>query len=330
MTQGPILIDLDGETPVSPAEAPPVPDPGLHADPPTGRAMQAAAQVAAPVSRLARWFWRLAGALVMALVSLAAWDYSMALIQRVPLLGWAVSGLMAALLALALGLGLREWAAIRRLARIDRVQAQVRAAMAGGTLADARRATAAVRAIYATRADLAWGRDRFDSRAPEVLDADAVFTLAEAELLAPLDAQASHVVEAAARQVAMVTAIVPLPLADVAAALTANLRMIRQVAEIYGGRAGTFGSWRLMRAVMGHVLATGAVAVGDDMLGSLLGGGLLAKLSRRFGEGLVNGALTARVGLAAMEVCRPMPFSPARRPSVSGTVKRALTGLFGS
>ena len=35
------------------------------------------------------------------------------------------------------------------------------------------------------------------------------------------------------RQVALVTAFVPVALADVAAALTANLRMIRRIAEIY-------------------------------------------------------------------------------------------------
>jgi putative membrane protein len=137
-------------------------------------------------------------------------------------------------------------------------------------------------------------------------------------------------VQAAARQVATVTALVPLALADVAAALTANLRMIRRVAEIYGGRSGFLGSWRLTRAVLTHLVATGAVAVGDDMLEPLLGGSLLGKLSRRFGEGLVNGALTARVGVAAMEVCRPLPFSPRRRPSVRGMVKNALGGLFTS
>jgi putative membrane protein len=136
-------------------------------------------------------------------------------------------------------------------------------------------------------------------------------------------------VEAAARQVATVTAIVPLALADVFAALTANLRMIRRVAEIYGGRAGTLGSWRLARAVMTHLVATGAVAVGDDLISSIAGGGVLSKLSRRFGEGVVNGALTARVGVGAMEVCRPLPFVRLQRPSVTGLVKRALTGLFG-
>jgi putative membrane protein len=104
--------------------------------------------------------------------------------------------------------------------------------------------------------------------------------------------------------------------------------MIRRVAEIYGGRSGLFSSWRLMRAVLAHLVATGAVAAGDDMLESVLGGSVLSKLSRRFGEGVVNGALSARVGIAAMEVCRPMPFSQHRKPSTRKVVQGALSGLF--
>jgi putative membrane protein len=66
------------------------------------------------------------------------------------------------------------------------------------------------------------------------------------------------------------------------------------------------------------------------MLSSIAGGGILSRLSRRFGEGVVNGALTTRVGVAAMEVCRPLPFRAMPRPSVSTLMRRALTGLFGS
>ena len=79
---------------------------------------------------------------------------------------------------------------------------------------------------------------------------------------------------------------------------------------------------------MGHLGARGAVGGGDDRIGALAGGGLLGKLSRRFGEGLVNGALTARVGVAAMEVCRPMAFSVKSQPKVRALVSDALTGLF--
>ena len=98
------------------------------------------------------------------------------------------------------------------------------------------------------------------------------------------------------------------------AALSQNVRMVRRIAEAYGAHAGFFGSWRLLRSVAAHLLATGAVAVGDDMIGSVAGGHVLARLSRRFGEGMINGALTARVGIAAMDVCRPLPFAALPRP----------------
>jgi len=171
-------------------------------------------------------------------------------------------------------------------------------------------------------------RQQVRARAGDVFDADAVLALTETTLLAPLDALARKEVEAAARQVATVTAIVPLALADLVAALTANLRMIRRIAEIYGGRSGTLGSWRLTRAVLTHLVATGAVAVGDDLISSIAGGGVLSKLSRRFGEGVINGALTARVGVAAMDVCRPQPYVSQSPPSVTGLVSRAMAGLF--
>jgi len=223
---------------------------------------------------------------------------------------------------------LRELAAFSRLARLDGLHHDVGEALAQNDLKSARAVTDRLVGLYQGREDTRWGRDRLAELRGDQLDAQALLALTEAELLGPLDIAASREVEAAARQVATVTALVPLALADVVAAMTSNLRMIRRVAEVYGGRSGFFGSWRLTRVVLSHLVATGAVAVGDDMLEPILGGTMLAKLSRRFGEGLVNGALTARVGVAAMEVCRPMPFSEARRPKVRSIIKRALSGLF--
>lgn len=325
MTQGPVLIDLeDKDAKLSVADAPPVPDLSM----PTGEAMQMAARVATrQPSRLSRWFWGLTGAVIGAMVSVAAWDFATSLVARAPVLGWIVTGLIAALLLVLVLIALRELAAISRLGRIDGLHRAADSALAEKDLGQARAVTDRLLSFYAGREDTRWGRDRFRERAGDQFDAIALLELAEDDILAPLDVAASREVEAAARQVATVTALVPLALADVAAALTANLRMIRRVAEIYGGRSGVIGSWRLTRAVFAHLVATGAVAVGDDLLEPVLGGSILSKLSRRFGEGLVNGALSARVGVAAMEVCRPLPFTRDRRPSVRGIVKRALTGL---
>ncbi|MFV2038442.1 MAG: YcjF family protein [Paracoccaceae bacterium] len=322
-TRGPVLIEMDEALPVGPDEAPAVPEAQ------EGRAMRAMAGFAArPASRLSRWFWRLLVVLVTLALSLWAWDFVVGLIARNAVLGYVASGLLAALGLVVLGLGLRELAGFSRLRRIDAIRRAAGAALAADDVAAAQKVSADLASLYAGRRDQEWALARLAERRGEVLDADAVIALAEAGLLSGLDGLARAEVERAASQVATVTAIVPLVFADVAVALIANLRMVRVVAEIYGGRPGILGSWRLMRSVLTHLLATGALAVADDLFATVAGGGVLSKLSRRFGEGVINGALTARVGIAAMEVCRPLPFAALARPSVAGLVKRALAGLF--
>ncbi|MEG3661174.1 TIGR01620 family protein [Celeribacter halophilus] len=324
--RGPVLIELEDEAVVNPSTAEPVPDLAPLARP---AAMERVAVLAArKPSTLARWFWRLFAALFTFVLSLAAYDFIAGLIARNQVLGYVALGLTGAFLVVLAAIALKELSAFARLKRIDSLQSAATDAVGQGDLKAARGVSDKLVALYAHRDELSWGRERFAERQGELFDADGVLGLAEAELLAPLDAAARREVEAAARQVATVTALVPLALADVFAALTANLRMIRRIAEIYGGRSGTLGSWRVTRSVLTHLVATGAVAVGDDLIGTMAGGGVMAKISRRFGEGVVNGALTARVGVAAIEVCRPLPFMKLSKPSVSGTVKRALTGLF--
>jgi putative membrane protein len=327
MTRGPVLIDLENSEAAQPDAAPAVPD---TLDNPQGAAMQQVAALAASKpSRLASWFWSLAVALVGFVVSLAAWDYVNGLLARSPILGGIATALIGLLVLVLFFVALRELAAFGRLRKLDGIQRDAKEALTNADLKGARRVLSALDGLYGNREDTAWGRAELRTRQADVLDADGLLGLAETTLLAPLDARAQREVEAAARQVATVTAIVPLALADLFTALTANLRMIRRIAEVYGGRSGVLGSWRLTRTVLTHLVATGAVAVGDDLIGSVAGGGVLSKVSRRFGEGVVNGALTARVGVAAIEVCRPLPFHTSKKPSVSGLVGRALTGLFG-
>jgi putative membrane protein len=331
MAKGPVLIELEGEASpvVNVNTAPPLPDPVAPLA--EGRAMQSAAKMMArKPSFLGRLFWSVTLALLGAVISIAAWDFAAGLIARWPILGLVVSGLLA-LFVLILGIiALREIAALGRLSRIDGLRHAASEALENNDLPAAKAVTARLGSLYKGREDTRWGRDRFAALAGDQMDALGLLAVAETEILHLLDAQAMREVEAAARQVATVTALVPLALADVAAALTSNLRMIRRIAEIYGGRSGLVGNWRLARAVMTHLVATGAVAVGDDLLEPFLGGSILGKLSRRFGEGLVNGALTARVGVAAIDVCRPLPFRVSQRPKAAQLVRRALGGLFQS
>lgn len=313
----------------SPADAPLIED-GPLTPLPQPRTMQMVARLfGAGPSRLTRFFLNTGVALFTFLLSVAALRYLTSLLNAYPLLGWIGIGLMVLFCLAALAMALREYRAWARFGAIDGINRAAGAALASGDLPEAQRVVARMESLYRARPELAWGLTRLKDRKSEAYDAETLIAMAEGELLAPLDQQARREIEAAARTVAAATALIPLALADVFAALAANLRMIRRMAEIYGGRAGAVGGWRLARTVMTHLVATGAVAAGDDLIHTVAGGGLLAKVSKRFGEGVVNGALTARVGIAAMEVCRPLPFIHQPRPKVGNLIACGLKGLFG-
>ena len=69
---------------------------------------------------------------------------------------------------------------------------------------------------------------------------------------------------------------------------------------------------------------TGGMAASDSLIQQMLGHGITAKLSAKLGEGLLNGLLTARLGLAAIDVTRPLPFAALPRPMLSDLAKDLL------
>jgi putative membrane protein len=152
--------------------------------------------------------------------------------------------------------------------------------------------------------------------------------LAETGLLAPLDQMAQKMVLDSAKRVSVVTAVSPRALVDVGYVIYESSRLIRRLAELYGGRPGTLGLFRLARRVVAHLAVTGSIAVGDSLIQQLVGHGLAAKLSARLGEGVINGLMTARVGIAAMDIVRPLPFVAVRRPGI-GDFMSELTRIGG-
>jgi len=142
--------------------------------------------------------------------------------------------------------------------------------------------------------------------------------------MSPLDMEARRLVSVAAQRVSVVTAVSPRAAIDVLFVLAAALRLIRQLARLYGGRPGALGMIALARQVIAHLAITGGMAASDSLVQQVLGHGIAAKLSQRLGEGVLNGLLTARLGLAAIDVTRPLPFDALPRPVLADLAKDLL------
>ncbi|MCB1465090.1 MAG: TIGR01620 family protein [Nitratireductor sp.] len=257
------------------------------------------------------------GGLVSLAIALAVDQLVRDLYDRNEWLGWLAIGLSGLVVLAAIAIAARETIALSRMRAIHDLQDRVARAHADDDIRLARSVITELVSIYGRRADTARGRAMLAEQKNEIIDGADLVTLAERGLMAPLDREATAMVMNAAKRVSIVTAVSPRALIDIGFVLIENMRLIRRLSQLYGGRPGTIGFLRLTRDVFTHLATTGAIALGDSLIQQIVGHGLAARLSAKLGEGVVNGLLTARIGIAAIDVCRPMPFIGEKRPGVS-------------
>jgi putative membrane protein len=228
--------------------------------------------------------------------------------------------------ASALGvITLRELAALVRLATIEKLHARAAAVLVSDDRDESRAILRDLLKIAHEKPRLARARTALMGHSGEIIDGADLIKLAERELMTPLDAEARRLVSSAAQRVSIVTAVSPRAAIDIVFVFVASLRLIRQLAHLYGGRPGALGMIRLLRHVIAHLAITGGMAASDSLVQQMLGHGIAAKLSQRLGEGMLNGLLTARLGLAAIDVTRPLPFTALPRPALTDLAKDLLT-----
>jgi putative membrane protein len=282
---------------------------------------------AVPLRRGFRWaalFWTALGGLVLLGTGLGVVNLVEDLFARSEGFGFLGLG-FAVLAALALVVIVaREAFSLARLAAIEKLHRRAADALLSDDRAESRTIVQDLLRIAHGNPQLARARTALANHADDIIDGADLIRLAERELMTPLDMEARRLVSTAAQRVSIVTAVSPRALIDVLFVFAASLRLVRQLARLYGGRPGTLGLIKLMRHVIAHLAITGGMAASDGLVQQVLGHGLAAKLSQRLGEGVLNGLLTARLGLAAIDVTRPLPFTALPRPALGDLAKDLL------
>ncbi|MGO8908508.1 MAG: YcjF family protein [Bradyrhizobium sp.] len=280
-----------------------------------------------PPQRGFRWgtlFWSAVGGLTLLGVGLGVTQLIEDLFARSEGLGFlGLAFAFAAALAFVVVVT-REAFGLMRLATIEKLHLRAIEVLASDDRAESRAVVQDLLKIAHQNPHLAHARAALQGHTEDIIDGADMIRLAERELMTPLDSEARRLISQAAQRVSIVTAVSPRALVDALFVFAASLRLIRQLARLYGGRPGALGMIRLMRHVISHVAITGGMAASDSLIQQVLGHGLAAKLSQRLGEGVLNGLLTARLGLAAIDVTRPLPFTALPRPALTDLAKDLL------
>ncbi len=277
-------------------------------------------EVALPARRGLRWgalFWGSVAGLVLLGLGLGVTHLIEDLFARSEALGYVGAGLAAAAAVALAAVTARETYGLVRLATIEKLHQRAAAVLLSDDRAESRAVVAELLRIAHPNPRLARARAALAGHTNEIIDGADMIKLAERELMSPLDVEARRLVSVAAQRVSVVTAVSPRAMIDVLFVFVASLRLIRQLARLYGGRPGALGMISLLRHVIAHLAITGGMAASDSLIQQVLGHGIAAKLSQRLGEGVLNGLLTARLGLAAIDVTRPMPFAALPRPALA-------------
>jgi putative membrane protein len=143
-------------------------------------------------------------------------------------------------------------------------------------------------------------------------------------VLAPADRLAQAAIRRAAAQAFAINTLSPTVLLDTLLFAARALRLIREIAEIYGQRPGVAGTVHLLRRLAGGAGLVGAVDVVGGVIAQQLGGAVLERLSASAAESAYAAQKMARLGLVATALCRPIEFRPGEAPSLTGLVSGLL------
>lgn len=146
---------------------------------------------------------------------------------------------------------------------------------------------------------------------------EEIQTLLRYHLLAPRDREAQRLITRMSGETAIMVAISPITLVDMALVAWRSLAMVDRLCRLYGLELGYASRLRLFRNVLHNMAFAGASELATDASMDMLSMDLASRISVRAGQGLATGLLSARLGLRAQRLCRPVAFAPEEQPRLA-------------
>jgi putative membrane protein len=281
----------------------------------------------AALKKPTRWWWRLAGFTLIAIALMSVWQWLLAL-QHSWQQSWIEGGVLAlittSVLVLFSMLLWREIKLWRRLARNRRWQDSARRIRHSVQFGEAGALCQAVAQSLPVSAATSAALSRWHTAVKEQHSDEEQLQLFEHFVLAELDKQAQQLINRAAADTSLAVAISPFALADMLLVLWRSSRLVRELAQLYGGAIGQLRSMVLLKRLLAALLWAGGSELALDMASDVMSSELTAKLSARAGQGIIAGLLVARLGNLAQQQLRPLPMGATAKISIKGLAASLL------
>ncbi|WP_250657843.1 TIGR01620 family protein [Alkalimarinus coralli] len=146
--------------------------------------------------------------------------------------------------------------------------------------------------------------------------------------LAPLDQEALRRISNFSLQTGAVVAASPWATLDMLLSLWRSIKMIDEIAQVYGIRPSLANRYRLLKLVIHQLAFIGVSEVLIDQVMDEFGSSTLVGMAgARIGQGLGAGIYTARIGIAAMKVSRPIAFNKENMPKAKSVIHPMVENL---
>jgi putative membrane protein len=268
-----------------------------------------------PSPRSAIWIQALLAG-IAGLASVGAIDWVIGLFARSPWLGAIGAAFLVLTFSGAIVWVGREMSALARLQDVGRIRSLLDWSQLPSQRSElAERIEGSIRLLsnldaYGSRIS-AWHA----RRAADLPVSDAL-ELFEADMLASADKKAFSAARRAVRDAFGLVTLSPTGLTDTVLFVSRAMRLLREVAEIYGLRPSRASLALLGRRVLKDAGMVAVADVAGDMISGFVGEKVGGRLSTLAAEGTVGAQRMAKFSLLAIECCRPVRFHPERRPGL--------------
>jgi putative membrane protein len=269
------------------------------------------------------WLWRSALSILFILVTLECVDFFMTGFSQEPVIASLYAALLLILSLITGGSLIREFRGLRQFKRRQKLKESVDECLLNDEYLNGQKLCKEISTLLpcdlVSEQEQQW-QENIDS---DLSDAEQL-RLYSRQVLSKVDKKALDKVSKYSTESVVLVALSPIAIVDMMLMLWRNLKMIDEIANLYGLKMSYWSRVKLIKQVFINMVYAGATELIADVGTELLSADLLGKLSARLAQGLGAGMLTARLGLKTMHLCRPISFE--ENPPKLKDVRKLLIG----